>query len=250
MEDTYRLIFRGEVLEGQHPSVVKKRLAASLKWDDAKMDKLFMGQPVVLKREADTKTAAKLQALFKKAGARLRVMSVETDDGALEPEAVASDNSPAPSQPTEDTSDLDVLPPGAEVLTSAERRAHVAAEVNTDHLSVDDAGSDLGTGSAQNPDDAPVAPEVSHLSMADVGADLQDADERAQSTEKPAPDVDFEIADVGSDVLPPADRQPELEVDIDLAGYDLADVGADIGETVEKTPPPAPDISHLELDRD
>jgi len=29
MSDTYKLVFRGEVLEGQHPAVVRKRLGAS-----------------------------------------------------------------------------------------------------------------------------------------------------------------------------------------------------------------------------
>ena len=80
MDDVYRLIFRGEVLQGQHPSVVKKRLAKSLKLDEAQSEELFAGQPVVLKREADTKTAAKFQALFKEAGGRLRLMPVEKAD--------------------------------------------------------------------------------------------------------------------------------------------------------------------------
>ncbi len=128
--------------------------------------------------------------------------------------------------------------------------AHVLAKVSRSPASVDDVGSDLGTASDPNPDDAPTAPETSHLSLAEAGADINDAEETAPSTEKQVPDIDFEVADVGSDVLTPAERQTDLEVDIDLEGYDLADVGSDIGENVEKTAPPAPDTSHLKIDPD
>lgn len=255
MDEVYRLTFRGEVLQGQHASVVKKRLAGLLNLDEAQAEKLFAGRPVVLKREVDRRTAAKFQALFKKAGARLRVRAVESAGTTKAPEPESSSSEASPTQvndttgePTEGTSTLDVLPAGSDVLTTAERQTDQACEVNTDHLSVLDVGSDLGAASDSNVADAPVL-EISHLSLAEVGIDLHQADERNHSTEIPAPVVDFEIAEVGSDVLPQGpDQQPELEVEIDIEGFDLAEVGADIGQADDETAPPAPDISHLSLD--
>ncbi|MCZ6642751.1 MAG: hypothetical protein O7C67_09840 [Gammaproteobacteria bacterium] len=259
MDDVYRLIFRGEVLEGQHPSVVKKRLAKSLKLDEAQSEKLFAGESVVLKREADTRSAAKFQALFKEAGARLRVMPVEKADTTKTPEPeLSASNAGSTSEvnPKPETGAVpdaqgafDVMPAGSDVLTNAERQADPVAEVNTDHLSVDDVGADLGP-SDQPGDAPPSAPEVSHISLAEVGADIQEADETNQPTGIQVPVSDFEIAEVGSDVLSEEDKQADLTVDIDLDGYDLADVGADIGEPDKQTAPPAPDTSHLNLDSD
>ncbi len=261
MDDVYRLIFRGEVLQGQHSSVVKKRLAKSLNLNEAQSEKLFTGRSVVLKREADTKTAAKLQALFKQAGARLRVMSVEAADTTKvpEPELSSSDAGSASRvdpktktgtipDPAEDT--FDVMPAGSDVLTAAERQVDAVVEVNTDHLSVDEVGSDLGSSDHRPGDEQVSVPEVSHLSLAEVGADIREADETDQPTGIQTPVIDFEIAEFGSDVLSEEDRQPDLTVDIDLEGYDLADVGADIGEPSKQAAPTAPDTSHLSLDSD
>lgn len=52
MSEQYRLVFSGEVLDGQHAAVVRKRLAAVLKLDDERMDVLFSGKAVVVKKAA------------------------------------------------------------------------------------------------------------------------------------------------------------------------------------------------------
>ena len=77
MSEQYRLVYSAELNEGQHAAVVKKRLAAILKLDDARMDVLFSGKSVVLKKATDEKTAARYQEVFNKAGARLRILPVE-----------------------------------------------------------------------------------------------------------------------------------------------------------------------------
>ena len=263
MDEMYRLIYRGEVLQGQHPSVVKKRLANSLNLDEAHSEQLFTGKAVVLKRKADTKTAARLQALFKKAGARLRVMPVETDDNtsdtreAAEPEMAATDARPVasikPTQipPPDSMAAFDVLPAGSDVLTTSERQVDQISEVNTDHLSVQDAGGDLGVPSDPDTIDARSVPEISHLSVADVGTDLHETDEMHRSTDILVPVIDFDLAEVGSDILPkrPGEELP-LEKEIDIEGLDLAEVGADIDQSDIDTPPAAPDTSHLNLNAD
>ena len=50
MSEQYRLVFSAEVVEGQHPAVVKKRLAAVLKLDDERMNVLFSGKNPFLSR--------------------------------------------------------------------------------------------------------------------------------------------------------------------------------------------------------
>ena len=87
MDERYRLIYRGEILDGQHRAVVKRRLTELLKLGDAQVEKLFAGQPVVLKRDVDRATAARYQALFKKAGGRLRVTAEAAAEASGAPAA-------------------------------------------------------------------------------------------------------------------------------------------------------------------
>src|SRR6478672_4935430 len=89
MSERYRLVFRGEVLEGQHKAVVKQRLGAALKVEGERLDAMFTGKAVTIRKDADTDTAARFQIAFKRAGARLRVMPVASE----------SEAEPAPPQP-------------------------------------------------------------------------------------------------------------------------------------------------------
>ena len=99
MSEGYRLVFSGEVEEGQHPAVVKKRLAAVLKLDEQRMDMLFSGKSVVVKKAADEPTAKRYQQAFKKAGAVLRVLratAAEQGDAQNAQEANPPTPTPAP----------------------------------------------------------------------------------------------------------------------------------------------------------
>jgi hypothetical protein len=68
MNEEYRLGYSGEVLDGQHTAVVKKRLAAVLKLDDERMTVLFSGKSVVVKKATDEKTRHGIRPRFKKLG--------------------------------------------------------------------------------------------------------------------------------------------------------------------------------------
>jgi hypothetical protein len=185
MSDIYRLIFRGEVLEGQHPAVVRRRLGEQLAIDDERLDRLFSGQAIVVKAEADTAGAARWQALFRKAGARLRVMPIEsapetagrpTDPGREA--SVAAGNAPAadrntgsgsvtgdaaPTDPAAPAFDPDVLPVGSDVLREDEREVWQPREIDTSYLSLQDP-SRLHDADVPAP---PPPPDTSHLALMD-----------------------------------------------------------------------------------
>ena len=243
MDETYRLVFRGEVLDGQHTAVVKKRLLDALKLSDDQAEKLFSGSAVVLKRRADTKTAARYQALFKKAGARLRLLPIEEGEWRPDPEPARAaqqtertSTKPEPTQAANPTPGIQVLPAGSDVLRSDERPAIDSAAVNTDHLEVQY--------------DEPNAEESSttlvvnfpEFSIADLGAVMVDP------SEPTVVDIDpqFDLAEVGA-VIPtiPVDDTPA--VDIASIRFDVAEVGADIGTPADLPDAVAPDISHLSL---
>ncbi len=168
MADSYKLVFRGEVLEGQHPAVVRKRLGESGGFDAAQLDKLFSGRPVVVKRAADTAVAARIQSMFRKAGARLRVLPVDEDESAISPQPSAESAAESEDTPAGATTGLQVLPPGSDLLRVSERRQPVVLEVDTSALSLEGA-----TFTVADPPPAPQGPDVSHLSVAPISAVVQ-----------------------------------------------------------------------------
>jgi hypothetical protein len=199
MAEQYRLVFSGEVLEGQHPAVVKKRLAAAFKLDDDRVGKLFSGKHVVVKKAADKASAVQYQRLFEKAGARLQVSLIDS----------------MPAVPTERANDLTVLPIGSDLLTEAERPRTPSVEVNTDHLKTLDEVVER-----QEPVVPVEGPAVDHMTLAEAGARLSEAESEVVSNEI---DVTFDLADVGADLdtreKPPPPRAP------DTRHIELADDG-------------------------
>ena len=208
MDERYRLIFRGELLDGQHRAVVKRRLTELLKLEDAQVDKLFAGNPVVLKRDVDRTTAARYQALFKKAGGRLRV-SAEAGSESANPPGSASE-APAPS--------------GARVSEIEEPEFEVQSTWFPPPAEP--------RGEIEAPD----------YSIAAVGSDLTDASTEAPP---PVPEVNFELAEVGEDLL--TERMETPVVQLGPLDFEVAEVGADIGPPPSPSSARAPDVSHLAL---
>jgi hypothetical protein len=76
---TIQLICEG-VAEGCDPQEVKEKLAAFFKMTPEKMDALFQGKPVVVKKGLDNETALKYKSVFELAGATCRIEGVEEED--------------------------------------------------------------------------------------------------------------------------------------------------------------------------
>jgi len=174
MIEVYKLVYRGEVLEGQHAAVVRRKLGQLLSIDEPGLDRLFSGQPVVVKSEADAETATRYQGLFRKAGARLRVVPLQGQVAAetgrparTGPEAgVPTQESQADASP-EATQGAgfapELLPAGSDVLREDERERWHPREIDTAHLSLQDPGQ-------LRPDTAPPSPpppDTSRLRLLD-----------------------------------------------------------------------------------
>ena len=70
MEVRYNIYYAGTVLEGHDIASVRQQLGRLFKADDVTLDKLFSGQPQMIKRDCDKATALKYQEAMKKAGAK------------------------------------------------------------------------------------------------------------------------------------------------------------------------------------
>ena len=66
---TYKVVFTGKVAEGFIIEEVKKRISTIFKMPEGKVERLFRGRPVVIKKNVDLHTARKYSKALKKAGA-------------------------------------------------------------------------------------------------------------------------------------------------------------------------------------
>lgn len=238
-EERYRLVFRGEVLADQHPSVVKKRLKELLKIDDERAAALFSGKAVVLRNDADTRTAARFQTAFKKSGARLRVLPLSGSAGnpalnkAAEPEKppkkketlaerLARESGPLPVE--EEAKPSERPRPKPEVVERA-RPELVASKA---------------AAAAASQTDTPWA----DASQTDTDASQTDilTDETAETDEAGA----FTVRPVGSDVLDSTERAPAAEVDIDTSHLEVTEPDTSASESASESIREV-DVSHLTL---
>ena len=223
MDEKYRLIFSGELLDGQHRAVVKRRLSEALKLKDGQVEKLFSGQPVIVKRAVDRDTAARYQTLFKKAGCQLRVKAeAPAADAALpgrSPRESAAED-PAPRPPAQDS-----------------RSGNPAAATN-----IEAPDFKVQTTWFPPPEEPRAEIEAPDYSVAAVGSDLSELGEAPVAT---VAEVDFGLAEVGADLLTERTEQPVAE--FGPLDFEIAEVGADIGTPRSLQEVTAPDISHLAL---
>lgn len=76
----YKVIFEGIILEGCDAEEVKKNLAALFKISAERIEKYFVGRPVVIRNNADHQTAGKIEKAFRDAGAVCRAEAIVESD--------------------------------------------------------------------------------------------------------------------------------------------------------------------------
>ncbi|MEH6583538.1 MAG: hypothetical protein V7754_16500 [Halioglobus sp.] len=246
-------------------SQVRLKLATLFNADDATLDKLFSGTVQMLKRDCDKETALKYKAAMERAGARPIIRAGTETESSPPPEPkpaatltaaqriaqLAGEPDVAPvtgadtseSTPEEDEGDINLAPPGAEVLRPDERQTPSSRDIDTSSIELLSTGtrlSDVG-------DEAPAAPDTSHLSMGDVGDTIPTLD---CIVEEVSPDIsEISLSPEGSDFADCAATET-TPADIDLSALDLAPSGADLLQAEYRadleTAPPTTD--HLKLE--
>jgi hypothetical protein len=73
-ENSYRVIFAGEIIEGENLESVQERLAVHFKLNHTQAERLFSDRAVVLKKGISHKQAKEYQEFFAGFGARCRVI--------------------------------------------------------------------------------------------------------------------------------------------------------------------------------
>lgn len=173
-EARFNVVFAGEIVAGADPAKVRENLAAAFRMDMAKVEALFSGKRVVVKKDADQATAMKFRAVMKQAGAQAELERVgEPTPSTAEPAAAAP--APAPSSAPA------TAPASAPVAAANEPAVVSGGSLETvgtirtggtgfsGPFAVAPTGSDLAVERHLPP---PVVPDVSHLSVAPAGSDM------------------------------------------------------------------------------
>jgi hypothetical protein len=210
--ELFNIVFYGIVQPGKDRNVVAAEMADLFKTTPEKIKPYFSGDRKVIKSNVDDLAAEKYRVLLERIG---MVIKIEPAEAAPAPTTPAAPTGPA-SDSDIDTGDLNMAPPGADVL--------------------------------ENPVEVTPVPigDISDISMAEVGADV--LENPVEITPAPIGDIsDISMAEVGADVLEnpvPVTPQPIP----DISDISVAEPGADILENPpEKKAAPIPDISKLSL---
>jgi len=244
----FDIIFRGDIVFGHQLAEVKLKLQQLFKADAAKIDSLFSGRPVPLKRNMDEATAQKYRDTLLKAGAMVEICSSD-----VSPANAAPKPAPAPRRVVEAAAPVPIAevwtlaPVGADLLPAKERPPQPApVQVDISALSLRPAEGNLVDVSEVH---AEISAQVivPDLGLAALGADLIRADEKLQLPLVEVELEDWGIAEAGSDLLSEDERPIVLPAIIEVGDYGLAPAGSDLGQLKPNVKPIAPDISGLRL---
>ena len=231
-DERFDLIFRGDIVLGQPLAEVKQRLQQLFKADEAKIEQLFTGRPVALKRQLDAATAKKYQQVLYKAGAQVDVVSSKAQK--------------ASSETSSPTKGLSLAPVGGLLLKPSERTALTPITVDTSSLSLRPAEGDL-LDRSERPTEPSAPLAAPEFDLADVGADLLEGSEHGGLPLASVEPEDWGLAEVGSDLLSDTERSPE-PLPVASPDFDVAPVGSDLGEAKKHQAPVTPDTSGLSLE--
>ena len=239
--ERYDLVFSGEVMPNADLSQVKKNLQQLFRLDAGKVELLFSGRSITLKKNLALDAAGKYRTAMKKAGARVDLVQVQASEQA--PASVttvagkpATLHKPAPDNATAWTSE-----PGAQPTGASAPRPVIEAPA----FDVAEPGAPL-LSESEKPDRQPVQVDISHLEVKESVGNLVSADEIAHSQPVEVGNLSAELLPPGSDLLKPEERRQASHLDIDLSGFDLAPPGARLGPEKENPPEP-PSVDHIEL---
>ena len=237
-DERYDLMFSGELVPGFELAQVKHNLQQLFRLDEQKINALFSGKSIPLKKGVDADAANKYRVAMKKAGARVDlVLVVEPTPAPVKPKPSA------PSQPTAGFGPDDKLTTalGAQPLPAKTQRAPIDAP----NFGLSAPGADL-----LSPDERssvePLDLDLSHLSVAPQQGHLLDEDERVILPGIAVTVPDLDVAAAGSDLLKPEERETVLPLKLDLSHLSVAKPGERLGPVSPPAPPP-PNVDHLKL---
>lgn len=237
-QKTFEVVFSGKLVEGAVLEQVKANVAAMFKVEVAKVERLFSGATVSIKKGLDEATAKKYLMALSRAGAVCQVVNRAAVAEKPASSAPSSANAAAKAAP----------PPKAAAAKSSVTSVELGLQKSVVKESPQGVG-ELGAASIDDPgtilvehQDIPVPEIDTHdLSLDQPGVALSEHEEVV------APQVDvsaFSMSEVG-EIL--GEEKPFEELDVDLGEMSMDEIGVTLVEHQE-VPKPEIDTSKLSLD--
>lgn len=240
---SFDIIFCGKLQAGHTLAEVKPRLMQLFKAEASKIDALFSGAALPLKRNLDSASAQKYQAVLAKAGIVVEIVdTVATAKPAVaakpDPEAVRAARLAEQAKRRAERK----VAQGAKPLSMAERLAQAESQPAAPEAPAAETPAPIPAQQGDNSAD--------HLTLAEAGADVLKESERAHVTPVDVDTSALNLREGGGELLDASERAPEVVLDLDLHEYNLADAGADLLAVDERAvvEAVAVDISQLVLD--
>lgn len=252
--ETFDIVFRGDIAFGQNLVDVKSRLQQLFKIDAAKVDALFTGKPIVLKRALDAASAEKYRDVLTKAGALIEIAPSKPVEAqpAPAPKPVPAPVTETPATTNTSNSDTPatgqwtIAPVGSLLMPTSGRLAPVNRHFDLSVFSLRAVGGNLLDKTEVQRVAAAVV-SVPEYKVADVGANLIEAGEK---NELPLLEIDVEdwgLSEPGAPLLADNERKVEVESPVLNSEFSLAPVGSLLEQIKPKVDIKIPDVSGLKL---
>ena len=220
---TYSVIFRGDIVIGCVLSEVKAKLKKIFKADDARIDGLFSGKAVTLKHRLTLSEAERYRSILNQAGV---IVSIEAcDDGSLA--QTASQQS----------------------IKELERPSHQASEMSKDEWQLAPVGTRLSDKKVKEEEALKIS--LDHLTVLPQEGHLLKDNERQQeaSAAVDMESLDWELTPYGELLLRESEKKSTASVEIDTSNLSLAEAKGNLIKSSEKSAPKPLqiDTSHLRL---
>jgi len=221
--ETFQILVNGTLMEGAKTEQVKQNIAELFKTTLDKVEPMFSGRKLTVKKGLDRQTALKYKAAINKAGLAAAVAPMTRETPAHTDNANGISLNHASLATVGST--LDVSPVTA------------SADIDTSNLVMDSVGETLSEATITT---EPVI-NISQISMGGAGEDV------SEYTPIPEPDIDISNLAMGEAGEAVMRYESAPEANINISELSIAAVGEDVMQ--HKTVPPADiDTSNLALD--
>ncbi|WP_353411210.1 hypothetical protein [Pseudoteredinibacter isoporae] len=251
--ERYNLVFRGDIVLGHNIVDVKLRLGKLFKVNEAQLERLFSGRPVVIKKSLLKAEADRYTDALHQAGAQVEVQAInKTSAAPIEPAGGGGKKKPLAERLAEQQAASGLQKPSAAVAFASNNIPVPTVDESEPEENLEEGLVLAPVGSIlladQYRDDEP-APDIQP-----VEADIRPMqgnllDEEEMKKEVPPIGVDLSgisLAEPGEDLLDEA-HKPLPVPEVDAPEIDLAPVGSDLGERKVEVAPLNFDLSDIQL---
>ncbi len=237
----YDIIISGKLLDNVSSDQAVERLAALFKMPAEQAAKLVDGKPHRIKKGVDEAIARKFKAALTQSGLHT-IVKASVATGA-EPATIqsAAANAPNPLKDAAASSPIELAPAAATSQKPAETQAGEPPAPDTSHIDL----APPGTPVLKDEERTQVQPPELDLSGITLD-EMEPWSGSEQAAFEAIEPPDFGLAPPGADIETLPDTREKITPD--TSKLDIEEPGAILGPK-KKEPPPAPDTSHIKLEK-